>query len=191
MKKTIILIVLAFITAMGGWAQETLTKSWRTLKGYKAFYEVEYGFDVDEKEFNNDGSRIAGYPKCTNIMVSTSQGYQFNNIVYFGGGVGLLRYLDGKQTLMPLFADVRVNLMNNTKVLPFLNARLGGVVGAWGGFYNSIWAGARFKTSQRHAVALSVGLTGHFDGGHSYRANSFEEIPWQAISLGAKLGYEF
>ena len=176
---------------MGGWAQEAPTKSWRTLRGYKAFYEMEYGFDVDDKEFNNDGSRIAGYPKCTNLMVSTSQGYQFNNIVYFGGGVGLLRYLDGKQTLMPLFADVRVNFMNDTKVLPFLNARLGGVVGAWGGFYNSIWVGARFKTSQRHAVALSVGLTGHFDGGHSYRANSFDEIPWQAISLGAKLGYEF
>ena len=187
MKKTIILIVLAFITAMGGWAQEAPTKSWRTLKGYKAFYEVEYGFDVDDKEDYYTGDRPGGYPQCNNLMLSTSQGYQINNIVYVGGGIGLLRYLDGKQTLMPMFADVRVNFLNDKKVLPFCNARIGGVFGTWGGVYASVWLGARLKTSQKHAVSFSVGMSEHID---QWQAISYI-FAWQAYSLGLKLGYEF
>ena len=187
MKKTIILIVLAFITAMGGWAQEAPTKSWRTLKGYKAFYEVEYGFDIDNEEIDIDGNKIANYPHCNNLMISTTQGYQVNNYFFAGGGVGVLHYLDGKRTVMPIFADIRFNLMDNKAVMPILNAKVGYVVGCWGGIYASAWVGARLKMTHGHAASISVGVSHHNDR-FSSSSNDFE---WAATSFGIKLGYEF
>lgn len=53
-------------------------------------------------------------------MISTTQGYQFNNFFFLGGGLGLLRYIDGKKTMMPIFAETSINLLNNKRVMPFL-----------------------------------------------------------------------
>ena len=192
MKKKILFMVIALMTAMAGWAQETENVridngGKRTLNGYKAFYEVEYGFDIDNYEDYYKGDREGGYPHCTNLMLSTSQGYQINNYIYAGGGIGLLRYLDAKETVMPLFLDVRVNFLNDKKVMPFITGRIGGVVGVWGGLYGSIWLGARLKTSSKHAVLFSVGASEHL-------AEVFVPVDhsgWQALSLGLKLGYEF
>ena len=50
-------------------------------------------------------------------MISTTQGYQFNNFFFLGGGLGLLRYIDGKKTMMPIFAGISINLLNNRAVL--------------------------------------------------------------------------
>ena len=190
MKKKILSMVIALMTAMAVWAQEA-EKSHdikSSLKGYKAFYEVEYGFDVDNKEEYYKGDREGGYPHCTNFILSTSQGYQINNYIYVGGGIGLLRYLDAKETVMPIFIDGRINLLYNKKVQPFLNARIGGVVGVWGGIYGSVWVGARLKTSPKHAVLFSVGVSEHIADRHQFPDDYFG---WQAISLGLKLGYEF
>ena len=196
-------MIFIFATAICGYAQETNVaeqnddktldsrhQNRRTMRGYKAFYEVEYGFDIDDEEKDWEGGYIAGYPHCNNFMISTTQGYQFNNFFFLGGGLGLLRYIDGKKTMMPIFAETSINLLNNKRVMPFLQARLGTVVGEWGGVYYSAICGVRLKVAQRHAVSLSLIMSDHFDV-ESFINDQDDGISWFARSLGIKLGFEF
>ena len=203
MKKALFFTIFIFATAIYGYAQEapaaeqnddkTLDsrhQNRRTMRGYKAFYDVEYGFDIDDEEKYWEGGYIAGYPHCNNFMISTTQGYQFNNFFFLGGGLGLLRYIDGKKTMMPIFAETSINLLNNKRVMPFLQARLGTVVGEWGGVYYSAICGVRLKVAQRHAVSLSLIMSDHFDV-ESFINDQDDGISWFARSLGIKLGFEF
>ncbi len=203
MKKALFFMIFIFATAIYGYAQEapaaeqndykTLDsrhQNRRTMRGYKAFYDVEYGFDIDDEEKDWEGGYIAGYPHCNNFMISTTQGYQFNNFFFLGGGLGLLRYIDGKKTMMPIFAETSINLLNNKRVMPFLQARLGTVVGEWGGVYYSAICGVRLKVAQRHAVSLSLIMSDHFDV-ESFINDQDDGISWFARSLGIKLGFEF
>ena len=196
-------MIFIFATAIYGYAQEapaaeqnddkTLDsrhQNRRTMRGYKAFYDVEYGFDIDDEEKDWEGGYIASYPHCNNFMISTTQGYQFNNFFFLGGGLGLLRYIDGKKTMMPIFAETSINLLNNKRVMPFLQARLGTVVGEWGGVYYSAICGVRLKVAQRHAVSLSLIMSDHFDV-ESFINDQDDGISWFARSLGIKLGFEF
>ena len=196
-------MIFIFATAICGYAQETTVaeqnddktldsrhQNRRTMRGYKAFYDVEYGFDIDDEEKDWEGGYIAGYPHCNNFMISTTQGYQFNNFFFLGGGLGLLRYIDGKKTMMPIFAETSINLLNNKRVMPFLQARLGTVVGEWGGVYYSAICGVRLKVAQRHAVSLSLIMSDHFDV-ESFINDNDDGISWFARSLGIKLGFEF
>ena len=203
MKKALFFMIFIFTTAIYGYAQEapaaeqnddkTLDsrhQNRRTMRGYKAFYDVEYGFDIDDEEKDWEGGYIAGYPHCNNFMISTTQGYQFNNFFFLGGGLGLLRYIDGKKTMMPIFAETSINLLNNKRVMPFLQARLGTVVGECGGVYYSAICGVRLKVAQRHAVSLSLIMSDHFDV-ESFINDQDDGISWFARSLGIKLGFEF
>ena len=203
MKKSLFFMIFIFATALCGYAQEanvaeqnddkTLDsrhQNRRTMRGYKAFYDVEYGFDIDNEEKDWEGGYIAGYPHCNNFMISTTQGYQFNNFFFLGGGLGLLRYIDGKKTMMPIFAETSINLLNNKRVMPFLQARLGTVVGEWGGVYYSAICGVRLKVAQRHAVSLSLIMSDHFDV-ETFINDQDDGISWFARSLGIKLGFEF
>ena len=203
MKKALFFMIFIFATAIYGYAHEapaaeqnddkTLDsrhQNRRTMRGYKAFYDVEYGFDIDDEEKDWEGGYIAGYPHCNNFMISTTQGYQFNNFFFLGGGLGLLRYIDGKKTMMPIFAETSINLLNNKRVMPFLQARLGTVVGEWGGVYYSAICGVRLKVAQRHAVSLSLIMSDHFDV-ESFINDQDDGISWFARSLGIKLGFEF
>ena len=203
MKKALFFMIFIFATAICGYAQETTVaeqnddktldsrhQNRRTMRGYKAFYDVEYGFDIDDEEKDWEGGYIAGYPHCNNFMISTTQGYQFNNFFFLGGGLGLLRYIDGKKTMMPIFAETSINLLNNKRVMPFLQARLGTVVGEWGGVYYSAICGVRLKVAQRHAVSLSLIMSDHFDV-ESFINDNDDGISWFARSLGIKLGFEF
>ena len=196
-------MIFIFATAIYGYAQEAPDaeqnddpelilryQNRRTMRGYKAFYDVEYGFDIDDEEKDWEGGYIAGYPHCNNFMISTTQGYQFNNFFFLGGGLGLLRYIDGKKTIMPIFAETSINLLNNKRVMPFLQARLGTVVGEWGGVYYSAICGVRLKVAQRHAVSLSLIMSDHFDV-ESFINDQDDGISWFARSLGIKLGFEF
>ena len=203
MKKALFFMIFIFATAICGYAQETTVaeqnddktldsrhQNRRTMRGYKAFYDVEYGFDIDDEEKDWEGGYIAGYPHCNNFMISTTQGYQFNSFFFLGGGLGLLRYIDGKKTMMPIFAETSINLLNNKRVMPFLQARLGTVVGEWGGVYYSAICGVRLKVAQRHAVSLSLIMSDHFDV-ESFINDQDDGISWFARSLGIKLGFEF
>ena len=188
MQKTIILIVLAFITAMGGWAQEAdSTKVARynnrhTMDGYKAFYEAGYFWGLDD---NNDTE------SPNKFSITTSQGIQVNNFVYFGVGVGVdtYRYCGTSYVSVPLFADLRVNCMNNKKVMPFFDIRLGYSFGDRAkGFYWENQLGVRIGLKKHHAVYAAADAV--------FQYNDFTPFittgDWGLYgAYGFKVGYEF
>ena len=103
------------------WQNRTTTRLWiPAIRTAAPCADIRYGFDIDDEEKDWEGGYIAGYPHCNNFMISTTQGYQFNNFFFLGGGLGLLRYIDGKKTMMPIFAETSINLLNNKRVMPFL-----------------------------------------------------------------------
>lgn len=78
---------LAFITiamlALAANAQQSPTdtdavRSKLTMRGYKAFYDVNYLFTIYPSDTDTGNS----------LGFSTSHGFQFNNYLYFGGGIG-------------------------------------------------------------------------------------------------------
>ena len=144
-------------------------------------------------EINREGNRIPGYPHCNNLFISTTQGYQFNNFIFVGAQVGVLRYLDAKTTLMPITLALRINLLNDKKVTPFIQANLGGVVGKWGGMYIDFRAGVRIRTSKKHALTCSVGWIDHMDFSDWLNDSDDDDegICWGASYIGLRLGYEF
>ena len=82
---------LAFITiamlALAANAQQSPTntdavRSKLTMRGYKAFYDVNYLFTIYPSDTDTGNS----------LGFSTSHGFQFNNYLYFGGGMGLTRF---------------------------------------------------------------------------------------------------
>ena len=52
---------------------------------------------------------------------------QLNNFVYFGIGAGIDSYRHNENCYIsvPLFADLRVNCLNDKRVMPFFDIRMG------------------------------------------------------------------
>lgn len=95
---------LAFITiamlALAANAQQSPTntdavRSKLTMRGYKAFYDVNYLFTIYPSDTDTGNS----------LGFSTSHGFQFNNHLYFGGGIGFNSFFcDGTTRLVvPIF----------------------------------------------------------------------------------------
>ena len=112
------------MTAIGCQAQEAdATKTARynnrhTMDGYKAFYEAGYFWGIDD----TNGPHLPN-----KFSVTTSQGFQLNNFVYFGIGAGIDSYRHNENCYIsvPLFADLRVNCLNDKRVMPFFDIRMG------------------------------------------------------------------
>ena len=100
--------LLAFITiamlALAANAQQSPTntdavRSKLTMRGYKAFYDVNYLFTIYPSDTDTGNS----------LGFSTSHGFQFNNHLYFGGGIGFNSFFcDGTTRLVvPIFGELR------------------------------------------------------------------------------------
>ena len=111
--------LLAFITiamlALAANAQQSPTdtdavRSKLTMRGYKAFYDVNYLFTIYPSDTDTGNS----------LGFSTSHGFQFNNHLYFGGGIGFNSFFcDGTTRLVvPIFGELRCNFLNR-RTTPF------------------------------------------------------------------------
>lgn len=134
----------------------------RTMRGYKAFYEAGYLFTLDDDNCFLIES-CGDPPACNRLSLTTSQGYQFNNFFYLGAGAGMevntYRKSKGEEAgvSVPIFADLRFNILNDKKVLPFVVVRAGGCVGYWRGAYINVQAGIRVKLDKKsHALYAAL-----------------------------------
>ena len=141
MKK--ILILLAAIACIG-------QANAQTIKGhrYRGFIDTTFLTDGVFEDMNSIGGGF-----------STSHGYQFNPYIFLGGGVAYHSYsLDdffGKYSI-PIFTNFRVN-MNDKKISPFFDAKLGYSVGNYEGAYVSPTFGVRFGLKQDVGLNVSIG----------------------------------
>lgn len=74
---------------------------------------VDFGYSVGVGDWESD-----------RIELSTSHGCLVNPYFYVGAGLGVHYYYDGSAVAIPIFADLRGNLMKGN-IKPFLNFRIG------------------------------------------------------------------
>lgn len=197
MKQGILALLSAIVVATSGLsAQETeipavMTKKEmrRTMRGYKAFYEIGYDFDSRAA-----GERFADVSKFETVFV---QGFQFNNYFFLGGGAGL-NFFTGKTLealAIPCFVDMRVNLLNKA-VTPFFDARVGFAFGEVSVGNFNFQVGLRYGLAQNHAVFAAFGFGWQTEPDDMYDygedGEAFRAEPQDLVSyLGFKLGFEF
>lgn len=115
------------------------------------------------------------------IELSTSHGCLINPSFYIGAGIGVHFHYKTNATAIPIFADVRGNLMKG-RIKPFVNFRIGYSVGDIEGLYVSPMVGVSIGK-------LDVGL-----GYSLQKANTYFDYEWMDANLGAvtfKVGIRF
>ena len=83
---------------------------------------------------------------------------------------------------VPIFADLRFNILNDKKVLPFVVVRAGGCVGYWRGAYFNVQAGIRVKLDKKsHALYEALVFDGLVD----------DDVIDGSSGLGFRIGFEY
>ena len=173
---------LAFITiamlALAVNAQQSPTntdavRSKLTMRGYKAFYDVNYLFTIYPSDTDTGNS----------LGFSTSHGFQFNNHLYFGGGIGFNSFFcDGTTRLVvPIFGELRCNFLNR-RTTPFVCGRYGYGFGKIHGSYDSLVRGRRHASKKK--PKQNPGGEENVEKHKSDKSNKHTNI-------GFRLGYEF
>lgn len=99
------------------------------------------------------------YTPLHTTEVATTHGYQFNNYLYVGAGVGLNFNSSEKKSLyMPMYLDVKANLLRS-KVTPFIDLKAGYSVLDVKGVYLSPSIGVDYNFYRKLSVYLKVGYT--------------------------------
>lgn len=154
--------------------------------GYKGF--LEGGYTIGVGDYGED-----------RIALETIHGYQFNPYYFVGFGVGVNYFIEDEYWGMPIFADIRTNLLNR-RVTPILEAKIGYSVLDIQGFYVSPSIGCRIAVGNNKAIFVSIGyemqraeFEGYkdsysFDGSyHSYHWTGKENCGGSTF----KVGFEF
>lgn len=125
-------------------------------RGYRGFVDCSATFNLD----------ISLYGGATDSYVwlggSTTHGYQFNNWLFIGGGIGYETVLapDDRRPkrIFPVFADARADLKFG-KFTPFADMKLGANFTRGAGLYFSPTIGYRFNWGRTTAINFAIGAT--------------------------------
>lgn len=104
------------------------------------------------------------------IELTTSHGYQFNQHIFLGAGIGFdftgeskWGDISGKpynkraaKVDIPLFFNARANL-TKTKLSPFVDARVGAYINNDGNIYANFALGGRYAINDKMGLSLSIG----------------------------------
>lgn len=107
MKKNILVGLFLFIAATMS-AQESLAFE----KGYRGSVGLGGNVSVTKGVISNS------------VELSTSHGYSFGDGMYIGGGIGLDLELDGGYAGVPVFFDMKYNIVD-WKLSPYVDCRAG------------------------------------------------------------------
>lgn len=178
-----IVMIMAMMVSISSFAQFTTgrnrTSSYNSElsipSGYKGFVDLGYGIGT-------------GDFKAGRIEFSTTHGCQFAPYFFAGVGAGVNYFHDESSVNIPIFADFRGSLpIQNTKVAPFLDMRIGYSILDVDGFYFSPSIGIRIATSEK--CGFNIGL------GYELQKTKVDYYYWEeSATVGAitiKLGYDF
>ena len=122
-------------------------------------------------------------------------GYQTNDYLFIGAGVGIQYATDLETVAAPMYVDIRSNLMTGP-VVPFIALRAGYELLTEsefdGGFYCHPFAGVKFMTGNRRAINLAIGWSTNkykYDYSNKYGGTYTSKYKINALTL--KIGYEF
>ncbi|MBQ6728938.1 MAG: hypothetical protein IJQ83_02280 [Bacteroidales bacterium] len=143
MKKTIVALAIVLMT-ITSFAQENNEKPFRVPSGYKGFLET--GLGGVWNQYSVDGYLYS---------ISTTHGYQFNDKVFAGLGVGYGVGIFSSSKLIPFYGSFRYVFLPTKKASPVVRARAGAYYSMKNfGPYGDMGVGVRFATKSRIAFNL-------------------------------------
>ena len=189
MKKLIILILAALLPIVATAADTdssdspSLTKKEqrRTLRGFRCYIDAGYIFRLEKY----GGWILFGThrnEKSSNLFTNIAAGYQFNNFFFLGAGTGVAYLTNTNKIGMPFFGNARVNVLNG-RYSPFLEVKMGKVVGFDNDLYTSGSIGVRMMLKNKKAINFGVEASAIFE--------IFSSDSNDSLGVGLKLGYEF
>lgn len=139
----------------------------------QSFFDVNYLFTIYPSDTDTGNS----------LGFSTSHGFQFNNYLYFGGGIGFNSFFcDGTTRLVvPIFGELRCNFLNR-RTTPFVCGRYGYGFGKIHGSYDSLVLGMRLALKNNHSLTAGVEYSVQSD---------ISDNDYYQTNIGFRLGYEF
>ena len=198
MKKSILLIFIALITAIGCQAQEAAKRdstaiskyqARHTLQGLKAFFETGYLWGLGgEAYLESPTGEMMLLDKNifspSHFSASASVGCQFNNFVFVGLGVAANVYSSRGTTYLtvPIFGELRINLLNAKRFTPFADGKLGYGIGDMHGVYCACQLGLRYALPKKRAVYLA--------GEWNFQINQDLKV-LKADDINCNLGFKF
>ncbi len=156
----------------------------RTMRGLKTFVDFGYQWGTGT---DDEYGIFANRYNLDKVEASASIGKQFNNFIFLGGGFGLDVFFGHNKVLFgaPVFGNLRVNLLNDKRVMPFLDFRIGYSIGQIDGIYFCGQIGVRYRLSHKYAIFLAC----QYDLSSS--SDLDPDIDAFVDNLGFKVGFEF
>ncbi len=135
---------------------------------FRGFIDIGYALGV-------------GSPRNNAFEIDTSFGYQFSHYFYLGGGLGI-HFLSGvfdsyplredtyepvrndpnwRYPFIPIYVNVRSNLYDESRITPFVDARVGATFINHTGLYCAPAIGVHFPTTSSFALNVSLAYELH------------------------------
>ena len=172
MKKLIFALAIALVIPVMGYSQAD-----KVLKeGYKGFFEIG-----NIRDFNDYGA--------DRMEFTTSHGFQVNQYLFLGVGVGLNYYNDMNVVGIPIFGQFRVT-PSEGKITPYLDAKIGYSECQVEGFYLSPTIGVRCAVGEKCGIYLGVGYSLQSSNKIYYRGFIFDERK-DVNAWSIKFGFDF
>mgnify|MGYP001087263009 FL=1 len=150
--KRIIFLLLAIIAFANAEARQPK-------RGYRGFLEWSSSVRSDNfSVFDIHGNLRIERQGSFYTGITTSHGYQINQMFFIGAGLGMERCGKLDNWVTPIFIQGRIDLKFG-KFTPFGDLRLGANVAEGAGIYISPTIGYRFNWGRKMGVNLGAGLT--------------------------------
>lgn len=200
MEKIIILLIAALLP-VGVTAADTnqmdseeIAKliARNTMRGYHGFVELGMGVNLHGFEVEDKFQNVFDYSNGFGAEVLTTHGFQFNNYFFLGGGVGISECTE-TNLMVPIFADMRINILNR-RISPVIDIKGGYAVGNHDGGYVALNAGVRFglKNNLNSAIYLMAEISYIGDSNQrGFLKEHMNDKNLECERLALKIGYEF
>lgn len=163
MKKLFLTLAVATLLATTAFAQDA--------KSYRGFTDLSYTLGVGETSENFD-----------RFTLSTTHGYQIDDMFFVGAGVSFEYVRDAAIALVPIYADVRMDIpLRSRSIKPFVDAKVGYAAGQVDGFYFAPTVGVRVPV--RFVQAMNFGL--------GYKLQKIQDAGTNTNAITFNVGIEF
>lgn len=173
MKKTVIAALLGILSVASAGAVEP---------GYRGFVDLGYSLSVSELQIS-DGYNTYTSDISDRLIVSTTHGYQIAPYVFAGVGVGLTYWYDSedKSIGVPIYADLRADVLPESRFCPFVDMKIGYSVADIEGLYFNPSVGLRLALTEVVGVNIGIG----------YQMQKVKDIDGSCNAVTFKIGFDF
>ncbi|MBP3739393.1 MAG: outer membrane beta-barrel protein [Muribaculaceae bacterium] len=163
MRKLVMTLVVATLFATTAFAQNA--------KSYRGFTDLSYTLGVGETSEDFD-----------RFTLSTTHGYQLDDMFFVGAGVSFEYVRDAAVALVPIYADVRMDIpLRGRSIKPFVDAKIGYAAGQVDGFYFAPTVGVRVPVKFVKAMNFGFG----------YKLQKIQDAGTNTNAITFNVGIEF